>query len=85
MKLRTQPQEYSAHFRTGTGTAATEESAGKFVFFGFTESTEWNVSARFGVPSFPRWRESSAAIWIPACAGMTGGPKFESWNPKCRD
>jgi hypothetical protein len=25
----------------------------------------------YGVPSFPRRRESSAEIWIPACAGIT--------------
>ena len=30
----------------------------------------------FWVTSFPRRRETSAAIWIPACAGMTVNPNF---------
>jgi hypothetical protein len=35
----------------------------------------------FWVTSFPRRRESSAAIWIPACAGMTVNPNFKSVSP----
>jgi hypothetical protein len=35
----------------------------------------------FWVTSFPRRRKSSAAIWIPACAGMTVNPNFKSVNP----
>ena len=31
----------------------------------------------FRLPSFPRRRESSAAIWIPACAGMTHNHNFK--------
>jgi hypothetical protein len=34
----------------------------------------------FWVTSFPRRRETSAAIWIPACAGMTVNPNFKSVN-----
>jgi hypothetical protein len=34
--------------------------------------------------SYPRRRESSAAIWIPACAGMTVSPNFKSVNPNFR-
>ena len=32
----------------------------------------------FGVPSFPRRRESRGAIWIPAGAGMTSNPNSRS-------
>jgi hypothetical protein len=35
----------------------------------------------FWVTSFPRRRESSVAIWIPACAGMTMNPDFMTVNP----
>jgi len=32
------------------------------------------------VTSFPRRRETSAAIWIPACAGMTVDANFKTLN-----
>jgi len=35
----------------------------------------------FGVTSFPRRRESNAAIWIAACAGMTVNRNFMTVNP----
>jgi hypothetical protein len=35
----------------------------------------------FWVTSFPRRRETSAAIWIPACAGMTVNASFMTVNP----
>jgi len=34
----------------------------------------------FWVMSFPRRRETTAAIWIPACAGMTVNANFMSVN-----
>jgi hypothetical protein len=34
----------------------------------------------FWVTSFPRRPETSAAIWIPACAGMTVNLNFKSVN-----
>jgi hypothetical protein len=34
----------------------------------------------FWVTSFPRRRETSATIWIPACAGMTVNPNFKTVN-----
>jgi hypothetical protein len=35
----------------------------------------------FWVRSFPRRRETSAAIWMPACAAMTVDPNFKSVDP----
>ena len=42
------------------------------------------LNLSFWVTSFPRRRETSAAMWISACAGMTVNPNFKSVKPNFR-